>query len=90
LLLIDDQVVVDSGNGSDDASGLGQVELAGGAHSFELRYNWNGGSQVFDLYWQPPGEQMELMPPGVFITKGGAWLPGTVTGPPAYRLDEGQ
>jgi hypothetical protein len=89
-LLIDGQMVADAGMGTQDLSAFGNIDLTEGAHTFQLRYNWNGGSQVLDLYWQPPGAMLELMPPGVLTTDGGAWLPGTVPDPAPFQFQEGK
>jgi hypothetical protein len=89
LLLIDGQTVIDTA-GREDPGSTTTIELGRGAHSFELRYNWNGGAQVLDLYWQPPGEDLTMMPPGPLATGEGAWLPGTISEPPPFRLDAGR
>lgn len=38
------------------------VDLSPGVHSLEVRYYQLGGADSLELYWQPPGENEEIIP----------------------------
>src|SRR5207248_1090732 len=87
LLLIDGNMVVDNRDaaGSEKAA-RGEVDLDAGTHRVEVRYNWQGGTGILDVFWAPPNKPRALLGPDALHADGGAWAPGAVTDPPGYQL----
>jgi hypothetical protein len=48
-------------NGSTDFPAT--VDLAAGDHPIEIRYLQLGGGNALNVYWQPPGQRPQLIPP---------------------------
>ena len=73
-LVIDGQPVIE--HTSPGQVGEGEVYLAAGLHDIQVRYlDDQSHSQIY-LYWQPPGAEHALIPPGVlFPPAEGAWWP---------------
>jgi len=86
-LLIDGKTVVEKHEPTRDPSSTsGEIQLEKGIHRFELEYNWRDGPGDLEVYWTPPGAQKSLIGPDVLSADGGAWLPGSIQEPPAYKL----
>jgi 4-amino-4-deoxy-L-arabinose transferase-like glycosyltransferase len=88
VLLIDNNIVVNNIRGGADAhQATGQVELAAGKHSFEVRYAWVGGTGYMEAFWTPPGGQRNLIDSSVLHTNAGIITPGlSVQEPPPVQL----
>ena len=72
VVLIDNQLVVNNIKGGiDPHQASGQVDLTPGPHTYELRYNWSGGTGYLEAYWTPPGGARTLLGPDVLHTTGG-------------------
>ena len=42
-----------------------EVALDAGPHAIRIDYFQRGGGKALELWWQPPGEQLQPVPPGV-------------------------
>jgi hypothetical protein len=90
-VLIDDQVIVNNSQAAEEgATAAGIANLAAGAHSFKVLYNWSSGTGYLELFWTPPGGQKMLAGPEAFRAAPGAWRVGSVAEPPEYKLPLGE
>ncbi|HYO50422.1 MAG TPA: glycosyltransferase family 39 protein [Chloroflexia bacterium] len=87
VVFIDGNVVVNNIRGGDQPHNApSQVELQPGDHTYELRYNWSGGTGYLEAYWTPPGGQSVLIGPDALHTTAGIVQPGAVSEPPPVQL----
>ncbi|RKQ86807.1 glucose/arabinose dehydrogenase [Solirubrobacter pauli] len=71
-LLIDDRQVIDHDGVHGDTPKDGDVTLAAGAHTVEIRYFQAGGGARLNLQWRRPGQStFETVPSSVFSVEGG-------------------
>ena len=42
-----------------------QTELSAGPHAIRIDYFQRGGGKALELWWQPPGQALQPVPPGV-------------------------
>ncbi|HEY3172819.1 MAG TPA: glycosyltransferase family 39 protein [Thermoanaerobaculia bacterium] len=54
-------------------SSSGAIELRPGSHAIELLYQWNEGRAQLELFWSPPGEAREMVPPTVLSPGRRGW-----------------
>jgi hypothetical protein len=65
---------VDPGNGVQVPNMGAGVQLGAGDHAIEIHLQVDRDGTPFDLYWQPPGGQREIMPPTAFAPATGGVL----------------
>ena len=71
IILVDNNLVVNNVRGGfDPHQNSGQVDLAPGPHTFELRYNWSGGTGYLEAFWTPPNQARTMLGPGAMHTTG--------------------
>jgi DNA-binding beta-propeller fold protein YncE len=89
VILIDGSLVVNNiqGQGAQHSSS-GQVDLTAGEHSFELRYDWVGGTGYLEAFWTPPGRERTMLGLEAFVPQGGIVDPSAVPSePPPVQLE---
>jgi hypothetical protein len=44
-----------------------QTQLSAGPHAIRVDYFQRGGGKALELWWQPPGEALQPVPPGALM-----------------------
>jgi hypothetical protein len=71
-LWVDGSEVVALGRERSTSGGVGEVSLGPGWHDLRLRYSYHGGEfSGVDVLWTPPGQETEVIPPGLMRPTGG-------------------
>ncbi|MBF6611629.1 MAG: glycosyltransferase family 39 protein [Chloroflexi bacterium] len=87
VVFIDGKLVVRNMQGGvQPRSASGQVVLSTGPHSYELRYNYTGGTGYLEAFWTPPGGQRRLLGSDALHTGGGLLNSANVNEPPPVQL----
>ncbi len=79
-------IVKNMQGGAQPRSASGQVVLSTGPHSYELRYNYTGGTGFLEAFWTPPGGQRRLLGSDALHTGGGVLTSADVIEPPPVQL----
>lgn len=75
MLYVDGETVVDNGGNHAPKRVEGEIWLEAGQHNLEVTMFENGGGEMLEVKWQPPGEEERPLETEVLSHFGLAWTP---------------